>query len=120
MYSHQSLQHQQADRFPHKQELGRLCSEIVADLPSDSSSSITLSDRFENVNSLWLTLHSQLSTSRAKLESVVPLARSYEKEKGRLVVWVQKSLDVLTDQSSLPSETPAIQHLKQVADVSYL
>ena len=109
-----------ADRSPHKQELSRLCSELVACYPSQSSSSDAFSSRFHEIEHLWTSLSVYLSSSKASLELAVPLARSYEKERNYLDLWVQKALSDIKEFSSLPSDPRAIQQTKQIVDVSII
>ena len=114
----QSLQHKLADRSPHKQKLSRLSLELVACLPPHSVSSDEISNRFDQVEILWTNLSMYLSTSKVNLELAVPLARSYEKEKNRLDFWVKKAVSDIKGYSSLPSDPHAVQHTKQMVDVS--
>ena len=58
-----------------------------------------------------------MATSKARLESALPLVRSYEGERARLVEWVKGVLRELTEQGPLPADPHAVQELKQKIDV---
>ena len=106
-----------ASKAADKENLAKLFSELISDLPDDIPEKQSLQNSLDKLNTSLSNLSDQLARDQTSLDAALGLARSYEGAQEKLVPWVPETLDRLEKLGAPPTEPEMVEQLKADIEV---